>query len=144
MTTRLLLQCRVDWGDTTTTTYALNANPSHTYASNGTYVIRQSVKDATGMISQCDPLTVTVPATFKVTVNMSKAATYATVKVLLNGVIKSQGSTGAAGLTWTSASLSATSNYTLSVTKAGTTFSCNGATVDLSTGNQTVACTVTP
>ena len=82
--------------------------------------------------------------TFKVTVNMSKAATYATVKVLLNGAIKAQGSTGAGGLTWTSGSLPANANYTLSVIKSGKTFSCNGATVDLSAGNQTVSCTVKP
>jgi len=134
----------VNWGDTYLTKYSLLSPISHTYIYNGKYMIRQSVQDATGWITYCDPVTVTVPQRYTVTVNMSKPATYATVKILLNGVIKAQGSTAAAGLTWTSGSLEANAGYKLSVTKAGKTFSCNGATVDLSTGNQTVACTVAP
>ena len=138
----------VNWGDSKTdVNKPLLTSFSHTYAAAGTYLLIQSVMDAAGAISECPRQYVTpVPAgaKFNVTVNMSKTAAYASVKVLLNGSIKSQGSTGAAGLTWTSASLPANAGYTLSVMKVGKTFSCNGATVDLSTGNQTVECTVTP
>jgi len=139
----------VNWGDTKTDLNKPLLSPfSHTYSTSGTYLLIQSVQDAAGAIIECPRQYVTlVPAAgakFKVIVNMSKAVPYTTVKVMLNGSIKSQGSTGAAGLTWTSASLPANANYTLSVMKPGKTFSCNGATVDLSTGNQTAACTVTP
>ncbi len=139
----------VNWGDNRIDSWALLANISHTYAYNGTYTVRQSVKDAQGLISSCDPITVTVPASFKVIVNTTAPTSSAYVKVTLNGTVKAQGYTNASG-TWTSTGLAPNANYVMTISKTSKTFTCTGGIgtnpvmVDLSSSNQTLSCAVTP
>jgi hypothetical protein len=133
---------RVNWGDTHITYHQIGDFISYTYANDSTNTVRHEVQDATGAIHRCDPFSVTVPQRYTVTVSFEPATPYATIKVLLDGVIKAQGSSGAAGVSWTSGSLLGNAGYTLSVTKTGKTFSCHGQTVDLSCGNATVSCIV--
>ncbi len=138
----------VNWGDNKIDSWTLLGNISHTYAYNATYTVRQSVKDAKGFITNCDTVTVTVPAKFKVTVNTGLSS--ALVKVTLGGVLKAQGYTNSAG-TYTSVGIVPAANYLVTVSKGSTVFDCDGSgsannpvTVDLSTSDRTLNCTVSP
>lgn len=146
----------VDWGDTNATTYTRSSNgdaiaPSHTYALNGNYTIRHGVQDAKGQITQCSSFVVTVPLSYKVTVNTSAAIASALVQVKQGTLLKAQGYTNASG-TWTSLAL-IPGSYTMTISKAGVTFDCDpGASgsqntnlpADLTSGNVTFTCTHTP
>jgi hypothetical protein len=143
----------ITWGDSQSTTASTSTDDgdfSHTYGANSMYTIRKSVKNSlTGAISNCAPQSVTVPKKFNLTVNVPSetAANYTSVKVLLNGVTKAQGSTGTTGK-W-STFIEAKSNYKVQVSKVGKTFDCDGTQyepwtnpvdVDLSSSAQTVNC----
>jgi PKD repeat protein len=134
----------VNWGDgKPVEAFSMSSVPSHTYAFNGTYNITHWVQDSGGK-KATEMKSVTVPAKYKVTVTTSPATSGALVRVKLAGVLKSQGYTKSTAPVGTFTSVGLDPNiYDVTISKAGSTFTCDSATADLTAGNATIACTVT-